>query len=284
VPLVTGGRPLVTVIVPVYNEELYLAECLRSLRAQTYKPLEIIVVDDGSTDGTAALARRAGVLVLSQRHAGQARAVALAAEVAHGAVLAFLDGDQQFPPDFIERLVAPIVANECLGTSPSEEIVANPENVWSRCMQIIGGLPPEKRASLLPSQRAQGAAVYRAVRADAFRRVGGFDDVGYDDDRTLAAKLGQNARFVDGVFCYHHNPATLPEVFKLGSWGGKSVWHRRRWRGLLDFFPLRGVFRGLGRAVRHRFPPLAVYVPVLECGIFWGVAKRAFGLDSTFGA
>ena len=42
----------------------------------------------------------------------------------------------RFAPDFIERLVAPIAAGECLGTSHADEMVANPENVWSRCLQI----------------------------------------------------------------------------------------------------------------------------------------------------
>jgi glycosyltransferase involved in cell wall biosynthesis len=280
---VTAGAPLVTIIVPVYNEEAHLEACLRSLEAQTYEPLEIVVVDDGSRDRSVAVAQRCGVRVLQQHHAGKARAIALGAAAARGDIFAFLDGDLRFEPDFVERLVAPIVAGECLGTSHGDEFVANPENVWSRCLQMASGLPLEKRLDLSPAQRAQGTVVYRAVRAEAFRRVGGFDDVGYLDDQTLAAKLGQQARIVDGAVCHHYNPATLGEVFATGSWQGKSVWHRRRWRGLRDYFPLRGLLRGVVAAVRHRFPALAVYVPVVESGIFWGVAKRALGMDRTYG-
>jgi glycosyltransferase involved in cell wall biosynthesis len=280
----TVGAPLVTVIVPVYNEEAHIEECLRSLQAQTYRPIEALVVDDGSHDRTAAAAQRCGVRVLQQRHAGKARAIALGAAAAQGEILVFLDGDLRFAPDFVEHLVAPIVAGECLGTSHAHELVANPENIWSRCLQLTSGLPFEKRLNLSYQQRAQGTPVYRAVRAGAFHRAGGFDDVGYFDDQTLGAKLGMPARFVDAAVCYHFNPASLREVFGMGSWRGKSVWHRRRWRGLRDYFPLRGVVRGLASAFRHRLPPLAIYVPVLECGIFWGVAKRALGLDRTYGA
>lgn len=275
---------LVTVIVPVYNEEAHLEECLRSILAQTYKPIEIVLVDDGSQDRTVAVARRCGVQVLQQEHAGKARAIALGAAGAEGEILAFLDGDLRFAPDFVERLVAPIVAGECLGTSHGDELVANPENVWSCCLQLTSGLPLNMRLDLSALERAQGTVVYRAIRAEAFRRVGGFDDVGYLDDQTLAAKLGQRARIVDGAVCYHYNPARLYEVFAMGSWKGKSIWHRRRWRGLRDYFPIRGALRGVGAAVRHRFPPLAVYIPVLESGIFWGVAKRVFRLDRTYGA
>jgi glycosyltransferase involved in cell wall biosynthesis len=281
---VTIKSPLVTVIVPAYNEEAHLEECLRSLQEQSYAPIEIIVVDDGSRDRTVAIARQCGVRVLQQHHAGKARAVARGATVACGEILAFLDGDLRLSSDFVEHLVAPIVSGECLGTSHGDELVANPRNVWSRCLQVASGLPFEKRLDLSQTERSKGTVVYRAVRADAFRRVGGFEDIGYFDDQTLAAKLGEHARIVEGAVCYHYNPMSLREVFATGAWRGKSVWHQRRWRGLRDYFPLRAVLRGLGAAVRHRYPPLAVYVPVLECGIFWGVAKRALALDNTYGA
>jgi len=126
--------------------------------------------------------------------------------------------------------------------------------------------------------------VYRAVRAEAFRRVDGFDDIGYLDDQTLAAKLGEAARFVETAVCYHYNPATLGEVFSTGSWRGKTIWHQRRWGGLRDYFPVRSLARGFRAAVRHKYPPLAVYSIVLEGGIFWGVLKRALGIDITSGA
>jgi glycosyltransferase involved in cell wall biosynthesis len=281
---VTARTPLVSVIIPVYNEQAHLEECLGSLQGQTYPSIEIIVVDDGSRDTTVTIALRCGVQVLQQSHRGKALALALGVATARGEVFVFLDGDLHVAADFVERLVAPIVEGECVGTSHDHELVANPQNVWSRCFQKAGGLPFDKRIDLSPCERAGGTVVYRAVRAEAFRKVGGFDDVGYTDDQTLAAKLGGPARFARGAVCYHYNPASLGEVFRTGSWTGKSVWHRRRWRGLRDYFPLRGVLRGLAAAVRHRFPPLAVYVPVLECGIFWGVAKRALALDNTYGA
>ncbi|HEX9605702.1 MAG TPA: glycosyltransferase family 2 protein [Gemmatimonadaceae bacterium] len=280
----TPQTPLVTVIIPVYNEEEHLEECLRSLQGQTYRPVEIIVVDDGSRDTTVTIALRCGVQVLQQSHWGKARALARGAAAAQGEIFVFLDGDLHFASDFVERLVTPIVEGQCVGTSHDHELVANPQNVWSRCFQKASGLPLEKRIDLSPSERARGTVVYRAVRAEAFRKVGGFDDVGYTDDQTLATKLGGQARFANGAVCYHYNPASLSEVFGTGAWGGKSIWHRRRWRGLLDYFPPRGVVRGLGAAVRHRFLPLALYVWVMEAGIFWGVAKRVIGLDRTYGA
>lgn len=279
-----GVHPLVTAVVPAFNEEGHLAECLRTLRAQTYSPLEIIVVDDGSRDSTATIAEQFGVRLLRQAHAGKARAVARGAEAAGGEILVFLDGDLVFAPEFLERLVGPIVAGECTGTSHGNEYVANEANVWSRCLQLTSGLPPDKRLELSDRQLAEGTPVYRAVRTEDFRRVGGFNDVGYLDDQSLAPKLGQLAKIVEGAVCYHYNPASLKEVFSMGAWKGKSIWYQRRWRGLWDHCPPRGVWRGIRAAAEHGFPPIAAYVWVLEWGIFWGVAKRFLLLDRTYGA
>ena len=55
-----GARPLVSVVIPAYNAEGFLAATIESVLAQTYRPLEVVVVDDGSSDGTVALARSFG--------------------------------------------------------------------------------------------------------------------------------------------------------------------------------------------------------------------------------
>ena len=88
-------RPKVSVIIPVYNCELYLAEAIESVLAQTLAPEEIIVVDDGSTDDSGAIARRFGppVCCVSQPNSGAAAARNHGAELARGDFLSFLDAD-----------------------------------------------------------------------------------------------------------------------------------------------------------------------------------------------
>src|SRR5438093_4504181 len=92
-------NPLVSIIIPAYNEEAHLAECLRSLQTQTYPALEIIVVDDGSRDGTASVAKASGVKVLQQNHNGKARAIATGAGAADEELFCFLGGDVVFSAD-----------------------------------------------------------------------------------------------------------------------------------------------------------------------------------------
>jgi glycosyltransferase involved in cell wall biosynthesis len=91
--------PLVTAIVPVHDGEPFLAAALESILGQDYPRLEVIVVDDGSTDASAAIARaHPGVRCLSQSNAGVAAARNTGIRAARGAVLAFLDQDDRWLP------------------------------------------------------------------------------------------------------------------------------------------------------------------------------------------
>jgi len=93
------------VLVPVHNGARFLAEALESAWAQTLAPLELIVVDDGSTDGSAEIASRLGATVIRQDNAGTAAAVNSAREHARGELLAILDADDRWPSDKLARQV-----------------------------------------------------------------------------------------------------------------------------------------------------------------------------------
>jgi glycosyltransferase involved in cell wall biosynthesis len=100
--------PLISCVVPVFNGERYLGEALDSILAQTYRPLELLVVDDGSTDGTAALVTRYRdqIRPLFQPNAGQAAARNLGLSVARGEFVAFLDADDLWHPEKLARQMA----------------------------------------------------------------------------------------------------------------------------------------------------------------------------------
>ncbi len=102
------GRPLVSVIIPVYNCEAYLAEAIGSVLAQTYRPLEIIVVDDGSTDGSADVAHRFQNTVeyCRQTHRGSSAARNAGVELAQGDYIAFLDADDLWLEDKLDLQMA----------------------------------------------------------------------------------------------------------------------------------------------------------------------------------
>jgi len=105
-----GGKPLLSVIIPVYNVEPYLADCLKSVLSQSLRNLEVLVVDDGSTDRCpeiiAEFARSdARIRTFRQANAGQGPARNLAVRHARGRFLAFLDADDLIPPGAYRHMV-----------------------------------------------------------------------------------------------------------------------------------------------------------------------------------
>lgn len=105
--------PLITVIVPVYNIMEYLPRCVRSITAQTYPNLEIILVDDGSTDGTGALCDELAeedsrIRVFHKENGGSSSARNLALRKARGAYVGFVDSDDYIEPAMYERLLQAI--------------------------------------------------------------------------------------------------------------------------------------------------------------------------------
>ena len=103
-------RPLISVIIPVYNVAPYLKRCLDSVAAQTWENLEVWLVDDGSTDGSLALCEARAeqdsrFRVLRQANAGVSAARNRGMDHAAGQYLQFVDGDDFLPPDATENLV-----------------------------------------------------------------------------------------------------------------------------------------------------------------------------------
>ncbi|MCM1540462.1 MAG: glycosyltransferase [Blautia sp.] len=105
--------PLISVIVPVYNIEEYLPRCVRSLQSQTYPHLEILLVDDGSTETTGALCDRLAeedprIRVFHKENGGSSSARNLGIMEAKGVYLGFVDGDDYVEPFMYEKLYAAI--------------------------------------------------------------------------------------------------------------------------------------------------------------------------------
>ena len=102
-------KPLVSILIPAYNAEEFIADAIRSAIAQTWRHKEIIVVDDQSTDGTAEVARgfaSKNVVVVSKENQGAAAARNLAFQLSQGEYIQWLDADDLLAPDKIERQFA----------------------------------------------------------------------------------------------------------------------------------------------------------------------------------
>jgi glycosyltransferase involved in cell wall biosynthesis len=263
----SSRRPDVSVVVPAYNEERVIAACLDSLLAQTQEHLEVLVVDDGSTDRTAQVATSRGIPVVCLEHRGPARARNIGASLARGRAVVFADADLRLDAGCVERLVGPILSGEETATYTREIGVANPDDRWGACWSLHRGVP---RGAYMPRGLPDRWANLRAVERDAFLRVGGYDDVGYGEDMTLAPKLGVLALAVSGARMWHHNPDSLREVWENACWVGRGVRIREHGRVRRCHAPWRSIRRGMVVARRARLPRYVLFQSIYDLGVVAG--------------
>lgn len=185
-------KPNVTVIMPVYNGVKYLRESIGSVIAQTVPPLEMFIVDDGSSDGSAELAASIDTpfpkYILHQPNKRQSAARNLAAGQAKGKYLAFLDHDDIWYPRHIEKLIPPMEDDVRMGWTYSDidEMDADGGMVTMNVLHLLNPHVQHPKTTIFNMLGADmfifpSAAV---VRTEAFHAIGGFDErlSGYEDD------------------------------------------------------------------------------------------------------
>ena len=182
--------PFVSAIIPAKDEEASLPNCLESVRAQTYPNLEVIVVDDRSTDGTAAIARdtaardaRVRVLTITELPVGwtgKAHALDVAAKEARGDWLWFLDADTRHAPECLEVVMAYAKANRAALASLLPEMRC--ETFWERLVQPLMGIVlmrsfPVWRVNRDSDRMAFANGQFILVERSAYEAAGGHEAV-----------------------------------------------------------------------------------------------------------
>lgn len=130
---------VISVIVPIYNVENYLEECIDSIIRQTYDKLEIILVDDGSRDSSGAICDRYAqtdnrIIVVHQKNGGAAAAKNAGLRMATGEYIAFVDGDDYLEPDAYEKMVTALACND------ADIVQGNFQYVYVNGTEIHNGL------------------------------------------------------------------------------------------------------------------------------------------------
>ncbi|TNC42476.1 glycosyltransferase [Mumia zhuanghuii] len=226
--------PLVSIIVPAYNEEVVLENCLRSILSSEYARYEVICVDDGSTDATYAVARafadeEAHVVALTQPNGGKGAALNTGLARARGSVLLLVDADGLFQPHTITRMLQAF-RHADIGAVCGNDRTVNLDRVQTRFLALIGHLGTGlMRRSLhelhcLPIVSGN----IGAYRRDVLAMIGRVrtDTVGEDLELTWRVYgAGYRVAFAPHAVLYAESPSTP-----------RALWRQRvRWaRGLLQ--------------------------------------------------
>jgi biofilm PGA synthesis N-glycosyltransferase PgaC len=227
-----GGWPGVTVLIPAYNEEAVVGRCVTAALAADYPELEVLVLDDGSADGTAAAARAAGAgdsrleVVRDPVNRGKAERLNLGIRQARHEFFIVCDADTHLQP------MAPKLLVSRISRSPRIAAVAGDPHVTNR-RNLIAGLQILEAAAIIGLiRRTQGlsgsvgvvAGVLGLFRRDAVLAVGGYDGRMATEDIDLSWRLllaGWHTSFEPAALVGMQVPSTLGAL-----WAQRKRWAR----------------------------------------------------------
>ncbi|WP_171019912.1 glycosyltransferase [Hydrogenophaga sp. 2FB] len=161
--------PLVSIVIPAYNHGNYLAEAIRSVLAQDHSPLELIVLDDGSTDHTPDVLARVDGDFLRERHAniGQARTLEKGWSMAKGSILGYLSADDTLAPGAVSAAVAALQADPDAVATYCDYHLLDPQ---SRPVRQVQAPPYDYRAMFVDVVCPPGPGAF--FRRDAYDATG----------------------------------------------------------------------------------------------------------------
>jgi cellulose synthase/poly-beta-1,6-N-acetylglucosamine synthase-like glycosyltransferase/peptidoglycan/xylan/chitin deacetylase (PgdA/CDA1 family) len=272
-------HPLVSVVVPAHNEEAGIVAALGSFAGSGYPELEVIVVDDGSTDHTAELAAGTGdpnVVVITQANTGKPGALNAGVARASHDLIVTVDGDTVFQSDTIRHLVQPF-ADPKVGAVSGNTKVGNRKGLlgrWQHIEYVMGFNLDRRMYDVLDCMPTVPGAV-GAFRRQALEDAGGFSDdtLAEDTDITMAVnRAGWRVSYEERAVAWTEAPASLGDLW------------RQRYRWSYGTFQAMWKHRG---AVRHRdqrhlgwrgLPYLALFqvllpalAPVVDLFGVWGL-------------
>jgi len=214
-------QPTVAVVVPAYNEAVGIARAVGSLAASSYPDLEIVVVDDGSTDATADIVEALAlerVRVIRRANGGKAAALTTGIDSTSAEIVVMVDGDTVFEPETITRLVAPL-ADPAVAAVAGNTKVGNRSGLlgrWQHIEYVIGFNLDRRMYEVFQSTPTVPGAI-GAFRRDVVVALGGVsgETLAEDTDLTLAiGRLGHRVVYAEEALAWTEAPSTLSGLWR----------------------------------------------------------------------
>ena len=289
--------PQVAVLIPAYNEEKVIVRTIRSALVSTYPNLQVIVIDDGSSDQTLEVARKAfaleeasgRVIILTKPNSGKADALNFGLEHLRGEeIFVGIDADTVIAADAISRLI-PHFLNPKVGAVAGNAKVGNRINLWTRwqALEYITSQNFERRALNTMGAVSVVPGAIGAWRVNAVREAGGFhtDTVAEDADLTMALlQRGYRVEYEDLALAYTEAPVNASGLMR----------QRFRWSfGILQsVWKHRGAFARKGVLGWIALPNIAIFQVLLPLvsplidimfvvGMVWYLVQKWFHPEST---
>ncbi|QQM46593.1 glycosyltransferase [Streptomyces liliifuscus] len=270
----------VSVLVPAYNEEAGIESTVRSLLASDYPQLQIIVIDDGSTDRTAELAEGIEdprVLVVRKPNGGKAEALNTGLAHASHDILVMVDADTVFEPDAIHHLVQPL-AHPAVGAVSGNTKVGNRRGLlakWQHLEYCFGFNLDRRMFEVLECMTTVPGAI-GAFRRDALIGVGGVSDdtLAEDTDLTMALwRAGWRVLYEESAVAWTEVPTSLRQLWRQRyRWCFGTIQSMWKHRGAVLEMGVAGRFGRRGLTYLALFQvALPLLAPVIDVFALYGV-------------
>ena len=293
---VPAGKASVSVIIPTFNGGSGLGPTIASLQRQTLRPVEIIVVDDGSTDETRAVAERGRALGLVDMvichgtRCGRSAAINAAARFASGDLLLTVDADTVFEPTAVARLAAAFSDPRVAGASCNISISNERDSLWTGLQSVEYLMSISAGRSILDMANAIAclSGACSMYRRDTFLRQGGLD-VGPGEDLEYSLRLrrlGYLIRFVPEAWAATDGPTGgISLLRQRARWDRDALRIRFMMYGELSFFHrferLSDTLQRLDFIMFDLVPTLSLPFYLVYIWLLFGAADAALFLGAT---
>jgi cellulose synthase/poly-beta-1,6-N-acetylglucosamine synthase-like glycosyltransferase/peptidoglycan/xylan/chitin deacetylase (PgdA/CDA1 family)/spore germination protein YaaH len=279
--------PMVTVLIPCFNEEKVIVASVRRILASAWPNLEVLVLDDGSSDGTSKVVADAfgdepRVRLRRFENGGKARALNRGLAEAEGEIVVALDADTLFPPDTIPKLVR-WFADAKVGAVAGNAIVGNRRNLITRwqALEYVTAQNLERRALAALGAVTVVPGAVGAWRRSALEALGGYpaDTLAEDQDLTIAVqRAGWQVEFDPEARAYTEAPETIAGLLKQRfRWSFGTLQCLWKHRAAL-FNPERPVLGFVALPQIWLFQiVLTAVAPLVDLAIVWSAISSLYG-------
>ena len=235
-------NPLISVIVPVYNVAAWLPRCVDSVLAQTYQNLEILLIDDGSTDASGEICdayaeKDPRIRVIHKKNGGLSSARNAGLDVSNGQYLGFVDSDDWIEPEMYAEMLALMVRNE------AQLVCAGRYDVAGETGEKTTGLCPKRQASVTGEELAGMIFLWDhcdSSACDKLYRRELFDGIRYPEGKTcedvpvtyrLALKAHRAVLCDKPLYNYFHRSGSISKGAEIS---GKTFHYSQHTAGILE--------------------------------------------------
>ncbi len=293
---VASYKPSVAILIPAYNEEKVIERTIQAALATNYPNFRVIVIDDGSSDNTLEVARRAfaleessgRVLILTKLNSGKAEALNFGLQFVEDEIFVGIDADTVIAPNAVSRLI-PHFLNPKVGAVAGNAKVGNRVNLWTRwqALEYITSQNFERRALNTLGAVSVVPGAIGAWRVSAVRAEGGYhtDTVAEDADLTMALlRRGYRVEYEDLALAYTEAPINanglMRQRFRWSFGILQAVWKHRAVfarKGALGWVALPNIL-----VFQILLPLVSPFIDIMfSVGALWYFVQKWFHPEST---